>query len=103
MKAAVIIAMIQLLPEIKNAVSSLRKPNKTSTVVTPHSSFLSYSECVYVVSVYEIACRHNKIFPSEEVSDDQLVRYFNTLFNRHIPIRQYQKVWHNFKPKKSNL
>lgn len=103
MKATALIALIQLLPEIKDAAASFRRTEKPSRVSTPHKRFLSHQECVYVASVYQIACRHNTVFPHESVTDDQLVAYFNLLFERQLPMSQYRRVWQNFKLKKSIL
>lgn len=104
MKLATILALIQMVSEVNKLVVNIKdKPTKDAPKPKPAVYLLDYAQCCFVVYVYRMTCQYNITHPLSEITDEQLVVYYNFVFHNNIPLKQYKRIWQKFKPNKGLL
>lgn len=104
MKLAAIMGVMQMLVQVKDISSSFNHSLKADTVEGPkYRTTLDYPQCCFVVLVYRLVAKYNSLEPKQPLSDEDMAKYFNHIFDLSVPLARYQKVWRKFKPNMSLL
>lgn len=97
MKLVTIMGVLNMLTQVKELASDFNPSGKRGTV--EHSNpirILDYHQCKYVKLVYCVVSNYNILDPQVPLSDDDMVVYFNHLFNADIPLEIYERIWSSY-------